>query len=185
MWQDLSENDFIYPCRGNEYILKGSQLLDKSISFRSYETALSSANTNSSETSSSSSEDSNFPAIVRRKNRSWSSLNELNGHEIYKGMIGINASTQTNDHKRERIINSEEVGYNRDGIADLSREQISPPQSRLCEQSIESLKDCIEADASADVPHQSAGKDIPSGRMKAAPIFMQLIACGSRRIKDF
>ncbi|KAJ0075684.1 hypothetical protein Patl1_33776 [Pistacia atlantica] len=151
VWQDLSENDFIYPCHGNEYILKGSQLLDKSISFRSYETELSAVNTNSSETSSNSSEDSNSPAIMFLK---------------------------------EGILNSAEVGDNKDCVAELPREEISPPHSRSSSQTIESLMDCIEADASADIRDQSAENDHSSRRMKATPVLMQLIGCGSRRIKD-
>ncbi|KAJ0007891.1 hypothetical protein Pint_29256 [Pistacia integerrima] len=162
----------------------GSQLLDKSISFRSYETELSAVNTNSSETSSNSSEDSNSPAIVRRKSHSRSSLNGLNEHKIYKAMIGMNASTQTDVLKRGRILNSAEVGDNKDCVAELPREEISPPHSRFSSQTIESLMDCIEADASADIRDQSAENDCPSRRMKATPILMQLIGCGSRRVKD-
>lgn len=30
MWHDLSEDDLVHPAQGNEYILKGSELLDRS-----------------------------------------------------------------------------------------------------------------------------------------------------------
>ena len=30
MWHDLSEDDLILPVYGNEYVLKGSELLDQS-----------------------------------------------------------------------------------------------------------------------------------------------------------
>ncbi|KAK4838039.1 hypothetical protein QYF36_010491 [Acer negundo] len=85
VWQDLSENDFIYPCCGNEYILKGSQILEHSSIFQSYETALSSGAKSSVETSSSS-EDSNSPATVKKKNHSWSSFSELNVYKIHKAV---------------------------------------------------------------------------------------------------
>jgi hypothetical protein len=30
VWHDLSEDDLVLPAQGNEYILKGSELLDRS-----------------------------------------------------------------------------------------------------------------------------------------------------------
>jgi len=30
VWHDLSDDDLVFPSQGNEYILKGSELLDRS-----------------------------------------------------------------------------------------------------------------------------------------------------------
>ena len=112
MWQDLSENDFIYPSHGREYILKGSLLLETSLSFRSNETVSSTSliSKNSSETYSSG-EDSKVPAKIRRKHHSWSEFKELDGNKIYKARSGkVNSvSTQTDDNARQRRVGGEEA----------------------------------------------------------------------------
>ncbi|KAL5757305.1 hypothetical protein ACOSP7_019916 [Xanthoceras sorbifolium] len=165
VWQDLSENDFIYPCHGNEYILKGSQILEHSSSFRSYTTALSSAAKSSFETGSSS-EDSNSPPTVRQKNHPWSLFNELNRYKIYKAVKGTDASTQTDDIRPQRRLNRKEV-------EDSSRNDIT----ELCIEDVKLV-------GSADVRDQTVGNDQPSRRIKAPTALKQLIACGSGRFKD-
>ncbi|KAK1575574.1 hypothetical protein Q3G72_006598 [Acer saccharum] len=165
VWQDLSENDFIYPCRGNEYILKGSQILEHSSIFRSYETALLSGAKSSVETSSSS-EDSNSPATVKKKNHSWSSFSELNVYKIYKAVRGTDASTQTGDNRTQQRLNGKEVeDSNRNDITELSGEEVN-------------------LIGSADIRDQTVGNDRPSRRMKAPTSLIQLITCGSGRYKD-
>lgn len=183
MWQDLSKNEVIYPCHGHEYILKGSQLLETSLSFRSYERASSSSSTSkiSTETNSSS-VDSNVPAILRKKNRSWSSFEDLREYQVYKAKTAAefaekaaNAATQTEDHKeRPRGKDIEEMGG-------------SGETKPSAEESKSSLEKCskINDNGSADLgnPTVEHGR-LPSGRMKASTVLMQLIGCGSRRIKD-
>ncbi|KAG2723682.1 hypothetical protein I3760_02G180800 [Carya illinoinensis] len=183
VWQDLSKNEVIYPCHGHEYILKGSQLLETSLSFRSYERASSSSSTSkiSTETNSSS-VDSNVPAILRKKNRSWSSFEDLREYQVYKAKTAAefaekaaNAATQTEDHKeRPRGKDIEEMGG-------------SGETKPSAEESKSSLEKCskINDNGSADLgnPTVEHGR-LPSGRMKASTVLMQLIGCGSRRIKD-
>ncbi|KAL1079964.1 hypothetical protein V6Z11_D10G257600 [Gossypium hirsutum] len=169
VWQDLSENDYIYPCNGREYILKGSLLLESSLSFCSYETvsSTSSISKNSSETYSSS-EDSNVAGKTRRKHHSWSEFKELDDeHKIYKAKTsrdfsskGNSVSTQT-DH---------EMGNN--------QVQDSRPSSNSNSEILKSMN------IAADIRDQSVENDRPSGRIKAAAVLMQLITCGSKRVKD-
>ncbi|OMO96952.1 hypothetical protein COLO4_14945 [Corchorus olitorius] len=176
---------------GREYILKGSQLLETSLSSRSYETvtSTSSSSKNSSETYSSS-EDSNVPAIIRRKHHSWSEFKELDEQKIYKARTskefsskGSSVSTQTGENSRQRRLGSEETKeQEREGnqsIVDL----IGPQASRLSSFSTSEVPKSLKI--SADIRDQSADNDRPSGRIKASAVIIQLIACGSRRAKHF
>ncbi|GKU91888.1 hypothetical protein SLEP1_g5698 [Rubroshorea leprosula] len=159
VWQDLTENDFIYPSHGHDYILKGSQLLKTSLSLRSYETVSSTSSISiskfSSETNNSSS-DSNFPSLIRKKNYSWSTFDiDADKHRVYTAKTSgefsgnaMNASTQTDDNSH-RKVGSEEDGQ-----------------------------------GGAEIGDRTAENDRPSGRIRASAVLMQLIACGSRSIKD-
>ncbi|XP_022764544.1 protein UPSTREAM OF FLC-like [Durio zibethinus] len=191
VWQDLSENDFIYPSHGREYILKGSLLLETSLSFRSYETVSSTSSVSKifSETNSSG-EDSNVRAKNRRKNHSWSEFKELNEPKIYEARTSrefrskINsASTQIDDNARQRRVKDEgaeehEREGNR-GIIELNGQQPSRPSSNSSSEVLGSLN------ISADIRDQNVENDRPSGRIKASAVLMQLMACGSRRAKDY
>ncbi|KAK8277281.1 hypothetical protein V6Z12_D10G255600 [Gossypium hirsutum] len=144
VWQDLSENDYIYPFSSTSSISK-----------------------NSSETYSSS-EDSNVAGKTRRKHHSWSEFKELDDeHKIYKAKTsrdfsskGNSVSTQT-DH---------EMGNN--------QVQDSRPSSNSNSEILKSMN------IAADIRDQSVENDRPSGRIKAAAVLMQLITCGSKRVKD-
>ncbi|KAJ0083196.1 hypothetical protein Patl1_30858 [Pistacia atlantica] len=202
VWHDLSENDFIYPAHGQEYVLKGSELLDPS-----------SINSNPPETASSSSfralksaeESSDFPAINRRRNQSWSSI-DLNEYKVYKTepnsesfrRLAADASTQTDDKRRRRRPVKVEVedksqsqsqeSYENQST-ELSREEISPPPSDSSPETLESL---MKADGrlilcsgnSNDDNLNRTGNNYPSGRMKASTVLMQLISCGAISFKD-
>jgi hypothetical protein len=189
VWQDLSKNEFIYPCHGHEYVLKGSRLLETSLSFRSYETAVSSSTSNISSETNSSSVDSNIaPVIPRKKNQSWSSYDDLGEYQVYKAKAvgefagkAANAATQTEDKGRQkRGKDSEEAEDQCEGstaITGLSREEDSLAFSKSLERS-------MKVDGSADTGNQTVESDRPSGGMKPSTVLMQLIRCGSRRIRD-
>ncbi|TXG68239.1 hypothetical protein EZV62_003174 [Acer yangbiense] len=139
----------------------GSQILELSSSFRSYETALSSG-------AKSSREDSNSLATVRNKNHSWNSLSDLNVFKIYKAVRGADASTQRGDNRTQQRLKVKEVeDSNRNDITDLSGEEVNR-----------------QPVGSADIRDQTVGNDRPSRRMKAPAPLIQLIACGSGRFKD-
>lgn len=189
MWQDLSKNEFIYPCHGREYVLKGSQLLQTSLSCRSYETVLSSSTSNiSSETNSTSSVDSvnARPVIPRKKNQSWSSFHDLREYQVYEAKIvgefagkAANAATQTEDKGRGRGEDREEA-EECEGSAAIT--ELSGEVTLAFSKSLERSR---KVDGSADSRNQTVESDHrPSGRMKPSTVLMQLIRCGSRRIGD-
>lgn len=69
VWHDLSENDFIYPAHGQEYILKGSELFDghdASLHSKSEDSPLSISKKSSSETLKSADE---FDLSIGRSRR--------------------------------------------------------------------------------------------------------------------
>ncbi|KAJ4979277.1 hypothetical protein NE237_010057 [Protea cynaroides] len=209
VWCDLSDNDFIYPAHGHEYVLKGSELLEGSMSFRSPATG-SSGTERTLETNKSSS-DGEFPVLIRRRNQSWSSI-DLHEYKVYKAestgeyaeKAAADASTQTYEkRRRRRAIEGEEeedeerekaeaeMEQYRNHTTELSREEISPPPSSSSPETLESL---IKADV-REVNHRREGLDesgirdltannYPSGRMKASAVLMQLISCGSIAVKD-
>ncbi|KAK9123529.1 hypothetical protein Sjap_013131 [Stephania japonica] len=167
VWHDLSESDFIYPVHGQEYVLKGSEIIQGSAE----ETEVTS--------------ESEFPMIVRRRNQSWSSDAGLHEYKVYQttGSNGdhngraADASTQTatSDDKRRRrraTIREEEQPQQQQQqqheeeeeeeeeddnkqivviqqeqhhqtTTELSREEISPPPSSPSPETLESL---IKAD---------------------------------------
>ncbi|KAJ4828473.1 hypothetical protein Tsubulata_051035 [Turnera subulata] len=136
VWHDLSENDFIYPAHGHEYVLKGSELLllpdaaaassspdkgsllEPTPSFRSSSKPPPDISRKSSSPSSTDGS-AEFPAITRRRNQSWSNI-DLTEYKVYKAesvpdstrRLAANASTQTDEKKRRsrRPVRLEEEG---------------------------------------------------------------------------
>ncbi|KAE8700856.1 transcription factor MYB59-like [Hibiscus syriacus] len=186
VWHDLAENDLICPSHGQEYVLKGSEISQKSES------------------------ELDFPSTRRRRNQSWSSI-DLHEYKVYKtqscsesarGLAAADASTQTDDKRRRRkpaakeseieeLQNTEsqiqELGQNH--TTELSREEISPPPS---DSSPETLETLIKANGRLRVGKGGGNEDCsnrmaescPSGRMKASSVLMQLVSCGSMSFKD-
>lgn len=210
MWHDLSENDFIYPAHGHEYVLKGSELhLDPVYDPKVLETASSRCLKPPPELQNRSGDD-DFPAVVRRRNQSWSSI-DLNEYKVYKaesfgesaGKAAADASTQTDDKRRRRRAAREEEenekvregGGKSEGeicesqSTELSRDEISPPPSDSSPETLESL---MKADGrlvlcangeNEEGPDPTAG-NCPSGRTRASSVLMQLLSCGSVSFKD-
>lgn len=135
-----------------------------------------------------SSVDSNAaPVIPRKKNQSWSSYDDLREyHQVYKAKTvgefagkAANAATQTEDKGRQRGKDSEEA-EECEGITTvitdlnhlISGEEVSLALSKSSSfRGLGSLKRSMESDR-------------PGGRMKPSTVLMQLIRCGSRRIRD-
>ncbi|KAJ1383569.1 Upstream of FLC [Sesbania bispinosa] len=204
VWHDLSENDFIYPTQGHDYILKGSEILDHAT------TTPRPSETNKSE------DESDFPvAITRRRNQSWSSI-DLNEYRVYKsesfgdsaGKVAADASTQTDDKRRRRRAVREEKEQEKNEIendetemegervthvtcnnhsTELSREEISPPPS---DSSPETLGTLMMADGRlglrSSVPPKEnlTAENCPSGRMRASSVLLQLLSCGAVSFKE-
>uniref|UniRef100_A0A6N2LT83 SOSEKI DIX-like domain-containing protein n=1 Tax=Salix viminalis TaxID=40686 RepID=A0A6N2LT83_SALVM len=182
VWQDLSESDYIHPCGGHEYILKGSLLLETSQSFR-YDSTSSRTSKVFSDMISSSSEDSNSPAI-RMKNRSWTTFDDLEEYRVYKARITgeiagegtCNVSTQTDDSRRR-------IWAQRAGTVVRSEEESSKLPLKSSSKALESLerRSVEENGSSGGIKYERVEDDCPGGGMKPSVVLMKLVGCGSKR----
>ncbi|KAK8598448.1 hypothetical protein V6N13_094417 [Hibiscus sabdariffa] len=177
-------NDFIYPSHGQEYILKGTEILDQSISPRSLEVT----------SPEKSDKDDDFQSIRRRRDPSRSSI-DLREYKVYTAdsssdsteRLAADASTQTDDHKRRRrkpVVKEPKMEKLQSQELELSREDISPPPSDSSSETLESL---MKADARRFLSNSGGNKEDNlnrSGRMRASAVLMQLISCGSISVKD-
>ncbi|XP_002534353.2 protein SOSEKI 5 [Ricinus communis] len=201
VWHDLAENDFIYPAHGHEYVLKGSELLDPSNRPLLPEPTPSSMSVKPLKPpeihKSSSSEESDFPVITRRRNQSWSSI-DLNEYKVYKTesfsestrKLAADASTQTTDDKRRRrrLVKKDEEIEEKSQEPEVNREEIeiSPPPSDSSPETLESL---MKADGRL-ILGSGSNEESPNpttenyGRIKASTVLMQLISCGSISFRD-
>ncbi|CAN8301243.1 unnamed protein product [Cochlearia groenlandica] len=212
VWNDLSEEDFIFPVQGQEYVLKGSEILDSCLisnpSRRSLLETTSFRDPRSLNPEKISGDD--IPAANRRRNQSWSSI-DLSEYKVYKATessaesarrLAADASTQTDDRRRRRKpakeeeIVEEEARYENQ-TTELSRDEISPPPS---DSSPETLENLIKADGRLILrPSETTNNNddhrrrcrqdrtvesLSSGRMSASAVLMQLISCGSMSFKE-
>ncbi|WCJ41185.1 hypothetical protein M5689_022067 [Euphorbia peplus] len=192
VWHDLADNDFIYPAHGHEYVLKGSELLEPSINLSKPTLLETASSPKPSEThKSTSSEDSDFQVVTRRRNQSWSSI-DLNEYKVYKAEpfsessrnLAADASTQTDDKRRRRrpVKEVEELQEKREEIE--VEIEISPPPSDSSPETLESL---MKADGRLILGSNEDGLNRTvenCGRLKASTVLMQLISCGSMSFKD-
>ncbi|KAL4331867.1 hypothetical protein GQ457_07G033860 [Hibiscus cannabinus] len=211
VWQDLAENDFINPSHGQEYILKGSEIVDHTINSQALDITSSSFRLPKPLESQKSENERDFPSARRRRNQSWSSVDLRDHHEykVYKAesssesarrLAAADASTQTDDKRRRRkplakeseieeqqSTESQELEHNH--TTELSREEISPPPS---DSSPETLETLMKADGRLRLGNGVGKEDssnrtaesCPSGRIKASSVLMQLVSCGSISFKD-
>lgn len=196
MWHDLSEDDFIYPVHGQEYILKGSELLHLGKPSSSQEALpISSSSTSEKppEIPNSARDDSNFP-VSRRKKTSWGSL-DLNEPTVYKSeptpdhaVKFSDASTQTDDPRQRRRAPVREDGRveipNLEAT-ELGTDEISPPPSTSSPETVEAL---IKADGRIvairpGCRDRSVGP-CQNGKARASAVLMHLFSCGSVAVKE-
>lgn len=195
VWHDLSENDFIYPAHGHEYVLKGSELPENAFT----DALLTSSNSQHPRVLPSPE-----PQIAdrRRRNQSCSSIDyNLQEYSVYKAepsacssAAAADASTQTDDSRRRRrrpppeIVEekSKEVPYEKEPHRDEI--EISPPPS---DSSPETLETLIKADKRLVLRPETINEEsavAPNGhhivRAGKSSVLMQLISCGSISFKD-
>ncbi|KAF9674781.1 hypothetical protein SADUNF_Sadunf10G0162600 [Salix dunnii] len=181
VWQDLSETDYIQACHGHEYILKGSLLLETSLSFRSHSTTSSRTSKVFSDIIINSSEGSNSP-VNRRTNRSRTTFDEVDENKVHRAKItgeiaskGVsNVSKHTTDRGRVNIDGNEELGHELLAAIEPSREEASRLSLKSSSKALESLETSMVANRS------SGTLTCPSGRMKPSMVMMKLIGCGSK-----
>ncbi|KAM7492077.1 hypothetical protein LguiA_034998 [Lonicera macranthoides] len=179
LWHDLSEDDLIHPTNGHEYVLKGSELHQNSLSFISDTTASS---TQTPPETNDSSQASNFPRTARRKNQSWSSFDNPQEYRVYKSessrdLAGkfTDAATQTVEQRKRGLESAEHDNYR----VELSRGELSPPPSNSSSEGLDGVSGSRDIDRSADTRDRTVSDEHPSGRMKASLVLKQLISCGS------
>ncbi|KAI3819740.1 hypothetical protein L1987_13588 [Smallanthus sonchifolius] len=160
VWHDLAENDLIYPAHGQEYVLKGSELVVAGESSPEFKNAGA----------------GDFPVVRHRRNQSWSAIE----YKVYTGgssagTVAADASTQTDEKRRRRraMIKEEE---------ELSREEISPPPS---DSSPETLESVMKSDGKLILrPEIEDPNPTDGNKVKASSVLMQLISCGSVSTRD-
>uniref|UniRef100_A0A7N0RA48 SOSEKI DIX-like domain-containing protein n=1 Tax=Kalanchoe fedtschenkoi TaxID=63787 RepID=A0A7N0RA48_KALFE len=163
VWHDLSENDFIHPVHGLEYVLKGSEILlladadEPGRHVHSNELVKKSLEEDSG---------SNL-GVSGRRNQPWS-----------------DASTQTHDGRRRRRLVAENERENQ--TVELEG---SPPPVDSSPETLESLmksdKRLMAVNPTQDACNGGAGSgEYQSGRLKASSVLMQLITCGSFSFRD-
>ncbi|XXG75100.1 hypothetical protein AAC387_Pa07g3681 [Persea americana] len=203
VWHDLSENDFIYPAHGHEYVLKGSELLEASLSSGSQQAAQSVSSSSGKLLEIPKTEDdSEFP-VGRRRNLSWSAL-DINEYKVYKADPTVeisgkaaDASTQTDDKRRRRraIIEEQEqeaVEEDEDDCVnhttELNRDEISPPESSPSPETLESLMKAEGRVTNSSIHGEGEISEVvsngQSGRIRASAVLMQLISCGSISVRE-
>ncbi|KAM3265766.1 protein SOSEKI 5 isoform X1 [Capsicum annuum] len=179
VWHDLSENDLIHPTDGHNYILKGSELLETSMSSRFCELSLHESQKSPSDSDEYRDSSSSIRPTRTKRNQSWSSFENprhehrlickcQSGREITENLM-MHAATQTEEKRRKGGI-----------IAELSREELSPALSM----SSSDGKDGADRSKGVNVGDQTAENEFSSGRMSVSRVMMQLITCGSSTSAD-
>ncbi|XP_042448011.1 protein SOSEKI 5-like isoform X1 [Zingiber officinale] len=175
VWHDLLEDDFIHPVHRNEYVLKGTRILDF------YFSSIPSASVESSASSSISSGKS-VEASKRAQDDTF----------VSSTVKSSDASTQTDEHRRHRrrATPTDEKPKTLTTVenpaTELSQDEISPPP--LSSSSPETLEALIKADnyrIVAAEPEQKGRAEggCLSGRVKATEVLMHLISCGSASVR--
>ncbi|KAL9672929.1 hypothetical protein QQ045_029182 [Rhodiola kirilowii] len=179
VWQDLSGDDFIHPSHGHEYILKGSELLnlDTSSSFRHHH--LDDTNTNNTALTPTSDKliKISKPSSQMRSSSGEYMVYKLPGAAAYSlsrrgGNAAADMATQTGEDDRigRRLMKCVVDGF----ATELMREEVSPPSSI-------SSTDTLGKGEVGSIEERAVGM---SGRLRVSETLMQLIACGSRSVRD-
>lgn len=178
VWHDLTNNDFIYPAVGNEYVLKGSELIDVSTdetpSFQSP----------TSTDSLKPKLNTNPRAVARRRNQSMSAIDLDRDYKVYKtdltrSRAGADASTQTYDVKGCK--EEEEIQEVQ------SSTETSPPPVESSPETLQTMLKThgplrlIGGGSTENGPSQLP---LPGGRLRASSMLMQMISCGAVSFKD-
>lgn len=165
----------IHPTNDHDYVLKGSEILKTTLSFR-LQREIPPPNTETHCDNSS---------IISRTLRNSRSLRDSDTSKIhyqaedrvYKCMSSrelgeelTDVATQTDDGGRRRRMKLE-YGNKR---VELSREELSPPPSVTSSEGLDGVRTAVDFRPF----NQTAGNECSSWRIKAYQRLMQLISCG-------
>ncbi|KAK6933225.1 Protein SOSEKI [Dillenia turbinata] len=205
VWQDLTENDFIYPVHAHEYVLKGSEIVDNFSRFRSYNSIASDKDKpNASNHSNSTSLDSNEYRIYKVESAGDLTVKALNA------ATQTDEETKKNKNKKSDQIQircrfeeeeeEEDESYGHFTI-DLSKDEIPPRASNSSPEELDSASRVGESVVirgrnsvdsvgiglrRADIRNRPAKNEFhsQSARMKASTVLMQLFTCGSVSVRE-
>ncbi|KAI3471462.1 hypothetical protein Pfo_030942 [Paulownia fortunei] len=154
VWHDLSENDFIYPAHGHEYVLKGSELLEHTLRRRNQ---------------SCSSIDFNLQEY-----------NVYKAEPSCRSTAAADASTQTDDSRRRRRRPPPEIVEEKSKEPQRDEIEISPPPS---DSSPETLETLMKADRRLVLRPETINEESTANghqiqRAGKSSVLMQLISCG-------
>ncbi|KAF3782155.1 UPSTREAM OF FLC protein [Nymphaea thermarum] len=206
VWHDLSENDFIYPIHGHEYVLKGSEIVIP------LPTAKVSSVSNWFMESKQLHELSLEASCSSRTGRSGDSglassrkIPDATEYKVYKAECpaefyakATDASTQTEDRRRQfRKEAALAISVAEPAPTELNAEEVSPPASTSSASSgtdgkdqpePESLETLMKADGrlrclriveeEEEAPELYV-RAVNHARVRASTVLMQLISCGS------
>ncbi|KAG2328002.1 hypothetical protein Bca52824_010730 [Brassica carinata] len=160
VWHDVSKDDVIFPIHGQEYILKGSRILDFDC-FRRLNQSWSITDLNEYKVYKSS---------------------ETTAESTCK--LATDVSTQTDDHRRRKKPAKEKKGCSVNEITELSREEtVLPPQLDSRPKTLETL---LKAEGVLmlgleDQESNRTVENLSSGKMA---VLMQLLSCGAVSFKQ-
>ncbi|XP_071711753.1 protein SOSEKI 5-like isoform X2 [Rutidosis leptorrhynchoides] len=182
VWHDLSEDDLIEAINSQDYILKGSELLE----------------TDAMETNHINNEDcvsrtTAAASIIRRRNQSWSSFDNPQEYMVVKcessrelaANFAADAATQTDEQMKRRNFKHEKKDQVRMMVG---REDmisvVSPPLSNSSSDVSEGAIGGRHVDRTPTVNDRGRESTVEDrydvgGKMKASQVLKQLIACGT------
>lgn len=172
VWQDLSEDDLIKPTDGNDYILKGSEMLQSAVNFRSFRENLQNGSNDINKT-------------TRKKHQSWSSFENStdyqNEYRVYKcessrelGGKSADMATQTEEKEKNGRSRSLRESY-RSKAVELSREDLSPPPSMSSSEGPDGTSGSSDIDRTTETDRAAASRTGQASR-----VLIHLITCGSK-----
>ncbi|XP_047060272.1 protein SOSEKI 5-like [Lolium rigidum] len=173
VWHDLTDDDYVHPVAGREYVLKGTERLNpptmqqQQLPLLDAVAAASSCSSGSQETAASSS--SGWEQHGQRKGAGAAEYRVYRAED--RAAAAADAATQTDDGCRGR-------GRQRRAQEELGREETSPPTASTSPDTLETL---IKADGLVLAAVTTTGGD--GSRARASSVLMQLISCGSVSVK--
>ncbi|KAF5822736.1 hypothetical protein HanXRQr2_Chr01g0030401 [Helianthus annuus] len=189
VWNDLGEDDLIVPAHENEYILKGSELVEENYSGRARNMKLQSLQLLSEQPSSITQDDYSSSTNVMDDG-----CRSLTKYKIYKSTHGLaDASTQTDEHVNVQQTCTRSLLTDNGPVDSLTND--SPSSSGACSSACKT--DTLESLMKADDHHFHTSKKIEEEEEEEdnddeyqVPTntkirgLLQLISCGSVSPQD-
>lgn len=194
MWHDLEEDDLVFPASGNEYVLKGSEILDQS---HGSDQGFNRGSFVKLECSQPVRRNAELKPPPRRLHSSSSSSTGCSDDgagssvelQVCNPSIAQDVATQTEDGRKKETCDrgmwTEDSSVDKQKQrSEIEREEISPV---LSERKVETLESLIRAEVKMNNFRISEGDQMlvsARTRLRASNVLMHLITCGSISVKD-